>query len=384
MLVGLLALAVNLRVGLTEMTAITPIVVRDLGLTGLDVSLVTFLPVVTMGLFAMVVPAIAVRVDRSALVSWSLILLAVGLAARSVTDSGLWLHGTAIIVGVGIGLGQTMLARLADDFQSQFVGVMALATVALNLGGAAANYATVALTNAAGSWRIAAGSWFVLALVGLVVWHASRPGRGIVTSPGSWLLPVRARSAWALTVLFAYVASVYAVITAWGGVALAETGYAEDQIGLILAGFNICQVVGTGLFMAGTRAVRRLEPWLFLGTSGVIVLLLVGSVQTIVLAAWLLGGLAMGVVFTACLAGTVALARRDGLDNIAAMTFGFGYMTAAIAPVLVAMMVDRTASLASSFALLGVGGLLLLVWYASAVRRGADMEGDGWTGTPAI
>ena len=66
------------------------------------------------------------------------------------------------------------------------------------------------------------------------------------------------------------------------------------------------------------------------------------------------------------------------------MTFGFGYMTAAIAPVLVAMMVDRTASLASSFALLGVGGLLLLVWYASAVRRGADMEGDGWTGTPAI
>src|SRR4029450_4600707 len=105
LLVAVVAVALNLRPAIAAVPPLLDTIQTGRGLSAAGAGLLTALPVVCMGLFAPVGPALARRVGREAAVSWALALVAAGTLVRGLGDSVAPLYGGTLIAGIGIALG---------------------------------------------------------------------------------------------------------------------------------------------------------------------------------------------------------------------------------------------------------------------------------------
>ena len=172
LLMAVVAVALNLRPAIAAVPPLLDTIQSDLGLSAAGAGLLTALPVVCMGLFAPVGPALARRVGREAAVSWALVLVAAGTLARGLGDSVAPLYGGTLIAGIGIALGGVLLPGVVKAwFPDRPGAVTGLYTAGLVAGAMLAAAATVPLLDALGvDWPVAIAAWGLLAVAALVAW----------------------------------------------------------------------------------------------------------------------------------------------------------------------------------------------------------------------
>jgi len=174
LIVGIVAVALNLRAAVTSLGAVLGEVTRAWGFSGLLAGLLTALPVATFAIVGFGAPALARRMGAECAVAGAMLVASAGLTVRAWTGSAaLFLAGSGLALA-GAAIGNVLMPALVKRYYPARTGaITALYTTALALGMTGG----AALTGPAerafgGDWRAGLGVWAALALVAAPPWLA--------------------------------------------------------------------------------------------------------------------------------------------------------------------------------------------------------------------
>lgn len=378
LLVGVFVVALNLRAAITVVPPLARAIETELGLSGAVMGAVTALPVLCMGLFAPIGARLAHRVGRERAVGLSLLALALGQAVRAGGDQlGLLLLGT-LLAGLGIAVCGTVMPGIVKEFFAGRTGVMTgVYMFSMTIGGSAASAVAVPLAEALGGWTWSLAVWSLVAVVGLATWlpiqrgvrrsaHASAAAHAepVGVRDARQGLPWRSRTAWLLSLHMLLGSYQFYSHLAWLPSAYADRGWSTTSAGLLLAVYQIAQLI-TGV--AGSALTDRVvdRRRLLLPGAASMLIALIGLTTAPDLAPWLWAvtlGLGTGMTFAVGLVLLVDYAGRPADSaRLSSMVFLVSYSVAALGPTAFGALRDLSGSFTTPWGVLAALSLLHLV-----------------------
>lgn len=367
----LFASALSLRPELVGPVTLLDQISRSLGMSHAVAGLVGALPVLCMGVFALVTPAVRRRLGTRATVTLSLGLIALGGLARAASPDTLTFLALTVVVGIGIGTAGAILPVVVRQLvPTKPVGGTASYSTGLQLGAALAAAAAAPLAAALGGWQAALVVLSLACLAPVLVWILVGPVGAKTPEPAASL--PRAfldRGGLMLALVFGLFGTVYYGFISWLPDAYLERGWTGSSAGAVVAALNVMSIIGalTIAFVSKRYGYSLAVAAMGAGFAAAAVGFLLAPDAGF---AWaILAGYTNGALFPLLLAQPVRVARSpDQVAWLSAVMLGGGYTIAAIGPVGLGVLRDGTGSFAASFALLAVAGVILAV-LSTAVGR---------------
>ncbi len=395
-LVGVLVVALNLRVAIASVSPILDRVGTDLELTEVQAGLLGTIPVASFALFGSVTPALARRVGLEPLLVAAMLLSAGGEVVRSTVATSSAFLGWSVIALAGMGMGNVLLPPLVKRYFPDRIGpVTAAYSVAMSFSAAVPPLLAVPAAERLG-WRLSLAAWAVVGVVAAVPWlvviarsSAARAALGEVlrrSSTGTERLESRHRRAgrvwrsplaWGLAIAFAMNSLNSYVVFAWLPTLMADAGYDRAAAGSWLALVAILGLVPA--LVAPPLGVRLRNPYVLVV---VFVALYVAGWAGMLLAPqhalpWSVG-LGVGIGTFPLLLALINLRTRTsaGASSLSGFTQGVGYAVSGVGPVLVGLLYGATGGWTAPSAVLAVSSAVLLV--AGFVACRPAMLEDTW------
>ncbi|MGA4865470.1 CynX/NimT family MFS transporter [Streptomyces lavendulocolor] len=346
LLAGIVLASLNMRAALASVSPLAGEIGAAFGLSSTATSLVTSVPVLFLGLGALVAPRLARRLGTERVLCGALVLLAAGILVR-VWPSVYALYGGGVLVGTAIALLNVLMPGLIKrDFPDRAASMTSLYTGSMIAGATVVAAASVPLERAfGGSWQASLAFWSLLAAVAAAAWlpqvliARGRTGQEVRRVPEAGRTTGRAvwRSAlaWQVT-LFMGLQSLWSyVLIAWMPVILADQGMSRSTAGVVFAFNNLIQVAGAFLVPLLAGRMRGQRPLVALVTS-LVAAGYAGLMVAPVSGAWLwaaiLGvgqGGAVGLALT-----LIVLRSGDAVtaSRLSGMAQTVGYLLAAAGP----------------------------------------------------
>lgn len=347
-LVGVVLVALNLRVAVTSLGALLTEVSDGVGLSGTLAGVATMLPTLSFAIAGSTTPWLVRRLSPARILVLAMVLLGTGQLARAVAGSApLFLVCSALALA-GIAVANVLLPALVKQYFPDRIGLVTGAyTMTMILGTSAAAAASVPVAQAAGSWRVGLGAWAVLAALAVLPWlpaalrsRAPAPG----TPVQSRIRPARTGLGWAMAVFFGSQSLGAYAMMGWLAQLFRDAGFPPATAGLLLA-----------LVTAVAAPVAFLVPSLTIRLPDLRPLILVLSAASV--AAYLglalapAGGAVLWVLLVALGQATFPLgltlfglrARTPaGTVALSAFAQSTGYLIAGLGPLLVGILYGTT------------------------------------------
>jgi CP family cyanate transporter-like MFS transporter len=388
-LVGVLALAANLRAALAGYPPLLETARDDLGVTAGAAGLVQAGAVLMMSLGSFVAAPIAARVGRERLLGVAVGAIAAGSVVRSVPALPA-LVGGSVLVGLGIGVAGVLITGVVKEHLGDRAGAVSGGyVVAMMVGATVSSAVAVPLAVGLGGWSLSLAVWAVPAVLAVAVWipvarHMGRvPSADPASAPGSdaapagprpWRDPFARRMA---CYMIGSSGMFYGWLT-WLSPVYESLGWSPIVAGLLLSVWSIAQIPAALLMPAAAERRRRFRFWAFVatasGAAGTLGVLLVPGPGTVAPWVWaVLIGIGVGAGFPLGLA-VIAWRTPDAARSAAVGGFalGIGYLAAGLTPLAMGLLVDASGYPAAI-------GLLLVyaLVAAAAVWRVGDRPRSG-------
>ncbi|MFE9368808.1 CynX/NimT family MFS transporter [Streptomyces sp. NPDC006711] len=386
LLIGIVLASVNMRAALASVSPLVGEISQSFGLSSTASSLVTSVPVLFLGLGALVAPWLARRFGSEPVLLFALLLLAVGIVVR-VAPSAVALYGGGVLVGTAIALLNVLMPGLIKrDFPDRAASMTSVYTGAMIAGATLVAASSVPLEKAfGGSWEASLAVWSLLAVLAAVAWlpqvliargrtgHEVRAAAPAGSASGADKSVWRSALAWQVT-LFMGLQSLWSyVLIAWMPTIFTDHGMSRSTAGVIFAFNNLIQVAGAfGVPLLAGR-IRSQRPLIVLVTS-LVAAGYAGLMAAPVSGAWLWSGvLGIGQGGAVGLALTL-IVLRSGDARTAARLSGMaqtvGYLLAAAGPIAAGAVHEATGGWTVPIALvLGVCAAALTVGLFAARDR---------------
>ncbi|WP_342648916.1 MFS transporter [Pseudomonas sp. REB1044] len=357
-----LLVGINLRPIMAAIGPLLDVLQADLGLSNLQGGLLTTLPVMMMGLFALAGPWLQRRVGEVRGVAMGMTLIAAACAVRTYVESSAALIASAAVGGIGIAVIQSLMPAYIKRNHPHSAGMlMGLFTTGI-MAGAALAAALAAPSAGMLGWNLTLGYAALPAMIALIAWLLAA---GHVHGQASAAaLPWRSGRAWLLLVFFGIGTGAYTLVLAWLPPFFVELGWPARSAGYLLGALTITEVIA-GLLVSALihRYPDRRRP------LALVILLLIGGLLclmtaplTLYLLAVLCLGLGIGALFPLSLIVTLDRARSPAeAGSLLAFVQGGGYLIAASMPVVAGVVRDQLSSLHWAWAVMAIGAGLLLV-----------------------
>ncbi|MGH3688684.1 MAG: CynX/NimT family MFS transporter [Microbacterium sp.] len=356
--VGLLLIALNLRMGVASVGPVLPAIEQDLGIPAAAAGLLTTIPVFAFGAFAFLTPTLTRWIGLHRLLALTMVVVAVGIGIR-LLPSPVALFGGTVLVGAGIAVANVcMPAVIRQDFAHRLGLMMGLYSTSLFLGAAAAAALTVPfMTALGGSWRGALAIWAIPAVLALLVWlpravrvatdsptPSGAPADAIVEPRDEPRMSALLRDpvAWAVTGFMGLQSLSYYAALTWIPTVLQDAGVPVSDAGLLL---SYSSLPGIAAALLVPTIMRRLRPtWLpvvlsaLLCAAGLIGLLVApgGAAPWV----WMtLLGFGQGAAIALSLT-YIVLRAPDARHtaHLSTMAQGVGYLVAGLGPIGLGML----------------------------------------------
>ena len=344
------------------------------------VGLLTAIPVMCMGLFALAGPPVAARFGtRGGVVLSVAVLVASGILRALVPGAELVLLAT---FGIGVGtavIGPIFAMFVRDRMPTQLVGGTSSYAGGTIVGAALGAALAVPLATALGGWRGAMLAISVLSILCLVTWilvvrhrpspNAAAAGPRRLERPQ---LPVRRGVVWAIALLFGLQSWLYYGQTAWLASVYIELGWSPGAAAALLSIVSIASLGAIVLAPAG--AGRGLSRRLMLtaaavsSTTGLLGVALVPAPGVL----WaILLGFGLGMMFTLLLTLPTDLSHDPReVGGASAMMLLVGYLLAALAPSVLGAVRDATGEFGPAIWLLaGIALVMIPLSWSLTPRR---------------
>ncbi|MDN5932967.1 MAG: MFS transporter, partial [Pseudonocardia sp.] len=335
-LLGLLALAANLRASLAGYPPLLVTVRAELGISASAAGLVQAGAVLMMGVGSFAGPVVGSRFGRERALGAAVGLVALGGLLRGVPALAP-LIGGSLVVGAGIGLAGVLVTGVVKEHLAERAGVATGGyVVSMMVGATVASALAVPLAVALGGWSLSLAVWAVPAVLAVAVWTPIARRIPVPTRTGAapaglpWRDPFTRLTACYLagtSVMF------YGWLT-WLSPYYEGQGWSPQQAGLLLAVWSVTQIPAALLAPALAERRRRWRFWsaltLACGLAGTLGAMLLPMPP--VLGPWIwvvLMGIGVGAGFPLGLA-VIAWRTPDGAASAATSGFalGVGYTAA--------------------------------------------------------
>ncbi|MFI8824158.1 CynX/NimT family MFS transporter [Streptomyces sp. NPDC053431] len=381
LLVGIVLASLNMRAALASVAPLVGELAETYGLSSAASSLVTSVPVLFLGLGALVAPWLGRRLGAERVLFGALLLLGAGILVR-VLPSAAALYCGGVLVGTAIALLNVLMPGLIKrDFPDRAASMTSVYTGAMIAGATLVAASSVPLERALGGWQASLGFWSLLAVVAALAWlpqvliaggrtghqvRAADPGR---PARSVWRSPL----AWQVT-LFMGLQSLWTyVLIAWMPTIFTDHGMSRSTAGVVFAFNNLLQVVGAFAVPLLAGRMRSQRPLIVLVTT------LVAAGYTGLMGAPVQGAWLWSALLGVGQGGAVGLALtlivlRSGDAGTAARLSGMaqtvGYLMAAVGPLAAGALHQATGSwTAPILAVLGVCAAALAVGLLAARSR---------------
>jgi CP family cyanate transporter-like MFS transporter len=243
-LVGIAAVAFNLRPLVTSVGPFLDEIQAGLGMSGSVTGALTALPVLCFALFGAVAPALAGRFGARRVVVASMVLVAAGLGARAVAPDAATFFLASAAALAGVAAANVLVPVLVRQYYPEKVGtVTGLYSMVLAIGTALSAAATVPLAAGVGQgWRTGIGVWAVTALLAVVPWLVARVPDAEVAQRrlGPAAAPkrpslFRSPTAWAMALFFGTQSLGAYIVMGWMPQLFRDAGLSATDAGLLLA-----------------------------------------------------------------------------------------------------------------------------------------------------
>jgi MFS transporter, CP family, cyanate transporter len=350
--------SVNLRPAVTSAGALLRDIQLATGMSGATAGLLTTLPPICFGAFGLLAGRLGRRFGTARTVASGLLLVAVSLVVRTLTDAPWWLVAWTIPALAGMAVGNVLLpVAVKRVFPTRVGRVTGLYSFGLALGTAAAAGVTVPIARAGGSWRFGLAVWALPALLAAIPWWWLRIVRGPITydDPAprpdaprrAPAVPVhRGLQAWALAGFFGMQSLAAYTVMGWLPTIYQDAGVEPARAGLLLA-----LVVGIGApisIVLPELAARRPDqrPWVValaaMAAAAYLGLMFAPAGAPVVWAVLL--GIGMGAFPLALVLIGLRALTNEGTAKLSSLAQGVGYLVAASGPLLIGVLHEATDS----------------------------------------
>ena len=351
-LVGIVALAFNLRPAAVSVGPVLDDVRTGLGMSAAEAGLLTSLPVVAFAVFGALASRLARAVGPHRVVLGSLVAVAAGLLARSQVEHVGAFLALSLLALAGMATGNVVLPALVKRHFPDSVGrVTAAYTTSLAVGLTAASVLTVPVSD---DWRTGLALWALTAAVAALPWLGllglDRSARGAEEGeeggPIGLAQVARTRLGWAMALTFGLQSLQAYAIFGWFAAIYREAGFSGTTAGLLL-GVITATSIPTSLVVPRLAAARPDARPLMVGfvvcyVVGYLGLALAPAAGAVVWAV-LIGLGTASFPFVLTLIGLRARTAA-GTAALSGFTQPVGYLVAAPGPFLVGLLHDASGS----------------------------------------
>nr|WP_205516790.1 MFS transporter [Paenibacillus sp. SYP-B3998] len=373
---GVICIAANLRAPLTSVGPLVASIRDDMGISNTLAGMITTLPLLAFAILSPFAPTLARRFGIESVLLGAMGLLTIGIFLRSVSGIVTLFAGTALL-GLGISVCNVLLPSLIKREFPDRIGLMTgMYSVGMNVCGAIASGISVPLSRHLGlGWKGALGCWAILAFFAILVWlpQMRNRHRQTTTKAGSrqkgnlWRSPL----AWQVTLFMGLQSMIFYVIITWLPEILRERGISSDIAGWLLFLMQVALLPVTFIvpIIAGRMKSQHLLVLItgglfFVGISG----LCFGGSSWIPLWAIFLG-MGGGCSFSLAMMffGLRTHTSHEAAE-LSGMAQSFGYLLAAVGPILFGALHDATHSWTLPLIALMVVSVLILLFGLGAAR----------------
>lgn len=370
-LLGLLALAANLRAALAGYPPLLQTARVDLGVSAGVAGLVQAGAVLMMAAGSFGGSAVGARFGREAALGASVGLVALGSLVRGVPALAA-LVGGSLLLGLGIGLAGVLMAGVVKEHLPARAGAVTGGyVVSMMVGATAAGAVAVPLAVGLGGWSFSLAVWAVPAVVAVALWTpvARAVGRARRDAPAEvrpgpvWRDPFARRVA----LYQAGTSSMFYGALTWLAPYYESQGWSPQLGGLLVAVWSVAQIPAALLAPALAERRRRWRFWsgatLACGVAGILGVLLWPMPPAVGPWPWIvLMGIGVGAGFPL---GLTVIAWRTAHGAASAATSGLalgtGYTCAGLTPLLMGVLIDLTGGFPVALVVLLVAGAVQAV-----------------------
>jgi CP family cyanate transporter-like MFS transporter len=396
-LLGVVLVALNLRIAVASVSPILDLVRDDVALSATEAGLLGTIPVISFAAFGSVTPVLARRLGLEPLLIAAMLLSVTGEIVRSGTSTAVGFLGWSVIALAGMGMGNVLLPPVVKRYFPDRIGVVtSIYSVTMSFSTAVPALLAVPVAERLG-WRASLSVWSVVGVLAAVPWAvviarsaAARSApqqpaqRGPATTPALtsrhrqggrvWRSPL----AWGMALTFAMNSLDSYAMFAWLPQILIDGGTSPHAAGVWLSVFAILGLPPALVAPIAAARMRNPIPLVVVFVSCWAVSyvgLLVAPGGPVWL--WvLLGGLGPGA-FPVLLALINLRTRTSaGAASLSGFTQGVGYAIAGTGPLLIGVLYDATGTWTAPLLLL-LGTLVVLLGAATVACRPVMLE-DTW------
>ena len=368
LLIGILLISANLRAPLTSVGSLVPVIRDSLGVSNSVIGTITTVPLLAFALISPLAPKLAYRFGLERTLFFSMIILLIGTLLRSVTGVSTLFIGTAFI-GIAISFGNVLIPGLVKmSFPLRVGAVTGLYAVVMNIFGALASGVSVPLANVElFGWQGALAIWGIITVIALFIWspQIKQPTKLPVSEDNEEQKKTNmwgSFTAWQVTVFMGLQSLMFYTILTWLPDILQTSGYSESEAGWLLSLqlFAIIPMTFIVPIIAGKMENQKLLGALtgivfFLGVLG-----LMSSEWYIILLAVILLGIACGTGFSlSMMFFTLRTKNVFEAADLSGMAQSFGYLLAALGPVMIGVLQDVFHSWTMPFILLLIASVII-------------------------
>ncbi|MDV6377104.1 MFS transporter [Sporosarcina sp. GW1-11] len=383
LLVAIFMVSLNLRPAITSIGPMLDSIRDDLALSNTQVSLLTVIPVICMGVFAMLAPVLNQSIGLNKTMYLMLLILAVATGIRLITHSFSVLLLSALAVGIAIAVMGPLLSALIKQYFPMHVAiVVGIYSFGMGMGATLSTGLTAVFYEASdSSYAFALAVWSVLAILGIIAWRISAKNPLEVKQQKEsgakiGVNPWRNRKAWSFLVFFGLQSALFFAVLTWLVPIAVTNGMTLLQGGTLLSMMTVIQIfMNIGFPIALQRFNSRTPALVFILILGILsVALMWSSHPWIFSAGVVLMGIPLGGLFPICLLMPMdATNTAEETNAWTAMMQTGGFIIGGILPLFIAMLYDYTANHhVTLFVLL----LLFLAMLVLALRIGKTAATD--------
>ncbi|WP_419889849.1 CynX/NimT family MFS transporter [Paenibacillus xylanexedens] len=352
LLAGIIVIAATMRSPITATGPVVEMIRSDTGIGHTMVGLLTSLPLLAFAAVSPFAPRLAKRLGLESALLLAVMIVTIGVALR-LLPSVLSLYAGTAILGCGIALSNVLLPSLIKrDFPLRVGIVTGLYSVSMNIFGAIASGVSVPVAGATSmGWRASLGMWALLSILALLLWLpqiAAGRQRMLFIATQSKGTPVRLRTsslAWFITLFMGLQSLIFYTTITWLPEILAEQGFSPTSAGWMLSLMQMVSVPATFIvpILAGRTRDQRVLTAITCSSLIVGYALLLSGIASLVTIGVTLAGIGAGASF-GMVTMFFVLRTKDVRQaaSLSGMAQSFGYMLAAVGPLLFGMLHDWT------------------------------------------
>lgn len=361
----LVVLGLNLRPLLSSISPLLLEIRHDTGMSFQSSAWLTSLPVICMGLVALLGVRLQAGLGERRGVALGLSMILGACLWRLSADQAQTLMATALLGGAGVALIQVLVpALIKRQFAQRVALALGVYSASLMAGGGLAALVSPLVAGHFGHWQAGLGIWLVPALVALVLWGLLPFASGAGTAGEPAMRPWRNRRTWLLALYFGLVNCGYMSMVAWLPAYYLQMGWSAAHSGSLLAFMTVFQVIAALVMPAlAHRSIDR-RPLLAvslgaqaLGFIGLVMWPLESPHMWVALI-----GFGLGACFALSLILTLDHCRKPSeAAQLAGFVQGAGFLVNAVSPWLTGWLRELTGSFVSAWWVLVVAVVAMLL-----------------------